>query len=259
MSGAPSGAPLPFGAEAASYEAGRPEYPQALYAALFAHLSLTSGMQGFEIGAGTGLASRALLRQGVRLTAIEPDPRMAARLVARSPELVLVPERAETAQLSEAGFDFGISAMAMHWVDPKVVLRKARAWLKPGAGFAMWWTVFGDPARPDTFQQASGPLFEASGQGARMPHALQTGARLQELTAAGFEGARVQRFDWQICQSRAQVLDLTRSFSPVLQMEPQVRETFLQALGDLVDREFGGAVTRDFVSLLYTARAPLSL
>ncbi|RRH78448.1 class I SAM-dependent methyltransferase [Falsigemmobacter faecalis] len=261
MSGEASASSLPFGAEAAGYEAGRPDYPPALYEALFQELNLSPGLRGFEVGAGTGLATRALMRRGLQLLAIEPDPRMAARLRAAVPGAEVIPLRMEEADLPEAAADFGVSAMAMHWLEPATALPRARRWLKPGAGFAMWWTVFGDPAAPDDFQRASQPFFAGQGRGrgssGAVPYALQREARLQNLTAAGFEGARAQRFDWKIRQSTAEVVNLCRSFSPVLQMAAPARAAFLSAIADLVDRDFGGQVERDFVTLLYTARRPL--
>ncbi|MFC0280464.1 class I SAM-dependent methyltransferase [Falsigemmobacter intermedius] len=261
MSGEALTSPLPFGAEAAGYDAGRPPYPEGLYEALFQKLDLRPGLRGFEVGAGTGLATRALIRRGLQLRAIEPDPLMAKRLRVSAPEAEVIPARMEDAALPEGVADFGVSAMAMHWLDAGLALPRIRAWLKPGAGFAMWWTVFGDPAQPDAFQRASAPLFSgmAQGRGAAkgVPYAMQSAARLADLTAAGFEAAQMQRFDWQIRQSTAEVVNLCRSFSPILQMPPAAREAFLQAMADLVEREFGGSVLRSFVSLLYTARRPL--
>lgn len=261
MSGEASASPLPFGAEAAGYDAGRPPYPAALYDALFQQLNLCPGLRGFEIGAGTGLATGELMRRGLQLLAIEPDPRMAEWLRVAVPGAEVIPARMEDARLPEGEADFGVSAMAMHWLEAASSLPRARDWLKPGAGFAMWWTVFGDPAAPDEFQRASQPLFAGQGRGrgssGAVPYALQSGERLRDLTAAGFEDARLQRFDWKIRQTTAEVVNLCRSFSPVLQMAAPARQAFLNAIADLVDRDFGGQVERDFVTVLYTARRPL--
>src|SRR5580698_4185731 len=67
-----------FGARPASYHATRPGYPDWVFDILRERCRLTHGTATFEIGAGTGTATRRLLDLGANpLLAIEPDPRLA--------------------------------------------------------------------------------------------------------------------------------------------------------------------------------------
>src|SRR5579859_5881772 len=70
-----------FGYDPSSYAAARPDYPAGLYDRLVERCGLRPGMPVFEVGAGTGLATRRLLELGASpLVAIEPDPTLAAFL-----------------------------------------------------------------------------------------------------------------------------------------------------------------------------------
>jgi phospholipid N-methyltransferase len=70
-----------FGDDPIAYATARPEYPEACYRHLVDRCGLRAGTVAFEVGAGTGLATRRLLELGVAsLLAIEPDPRLAAFL-----------------------------------------------------------------------------------------------------------------------------------------------------------------------------------
>jgi hypothetical protein len=61
-----------FGADPAAYDAVRPGYPAWVFDELVARGALRPGAATFEIGAGTGIATRALLARGAGpLLAIE--------------------------------------------------------------------------------------------------------------------------------------------------------------------------------------------
>jgi protein-L-isoaspartate O-methyltransferase len=70
-----------FGLDPAGYYSARPEYPAEVYQLLKKRCNLRPGTRAFEIGAGTGLAPRHLLRLGAdRLLIVEPDDRLAQYL-----------------------------------------------------------------------------------------------------------------------------------------------------------------------------------
>jgi hypothetical protein len=70
-----------FGADPGRYHAARPDYPGWVFEVLYEQCGLAGGTATFEIGAGTGTATRRLLDRGASpLVAVEPDPRMAIYL-----------------------------------------------------------------------------------------------------------------------------------------------------------------------------------
>jgi len=254
-----------FGDDPRNYARARPGYPPALYASLDSVCGPLEDSRIFELGPGPGTATLALLEaRPASLVAIEPDTRLAARLReaagGRFPQLAILPATFEEAALPAGVFDLGVAATAFHWLEQAPALAKAAKLLRPGGWWAMWWNVFGDPDAPDPFQRASGPLFRAlpasrswPGDG-RRPFALDREARLAELRTAGFTDVRFESMRWTIHMDSAQVRALAATFSQVSLAPPLERERFLAALGELVEREFGGRVERRFSTALYLGR-----
>src|SRR5690349_15243284 len=100
-----------FGLDPAGYHAARPAYPEWVFTVLRERCRLARNTVTFEIGAGTGTASRRLLELGANpLIAIEPDDRLAMflRQTVRNEGLTVVRGTFEEAVLCEASFDLGL-------------------------------------------------------------------------------------------------------------------------------------------------------
>jgi len=253
-----------FGYDPSSYAAARPDYPAGLYDRLVERCGLRPGMPVFEVGAGTGLATRRLLELGASpLVAIEPDPTLAAFLTDALPSAALrvVHQTFEDADLAAEIFDLGVAATAFHWLEQAPALAKVRRLLKPGGWWAMWWTQFGG-GEQDSFQRATDHLFTdtpdspSHGRDDGPPFALDQEARLHDLAEAGFLAGEVQTWLWSEVYETARVVALYRTFSPIQALEPERLERFLADLARIAEREFGGRVERPFTTALYTARNP---
>jgi SAM-dependent methyltransferase len=149
-----------FGMDPASYDQGRPEYPRKVYEILQLRCGLRQGSRLFEIGPGTGLATKRLLELGADpVVAIEPDERLAAFLTDSlkkySDRMQVKIAAFEDIDLPLAWFDIGVAATAMHWLDEETALRKVARTLQPGGWWAMWWNVFRDPEQPDELTEAA--------------------------------------------------------------------------------------------------------
>ncbi|GAA1119600.1 class I SAM-dependent methyltransferase [Nesterenkonia jeotgali] len=145
------------------YDALRPRYPEAavkqLLAAATGHLPagqdgmrqdtarLAAGTQAAgdaqapviaDLGAGTGILTRALLAGGASVHAVEPSAAMLQVLRARSPEdqlgrarLQLHQATAEATGLGQASCDVVVAAQAWHWFDDALVQEEVRRILRP--------------------------------------------------------------------------------------------------------------------------------
>jgi SAM-dependent methyltransferase len=254
-----------FGHDPKAYADARPDYPDALYARLAQRCGLGPGAAVFEVGPGTGLATRRLLAMGARpLHAVEPDPRLAAYLRDAIPDDALVIQTAafEDAALPPTRFDLGAAATAFHWLEQGPALAKVRAALKPGGWWTMWWNNFGADGADDPFQAATDHLFAqvpdgpSQGKPGRPPFSLDQEARLGDLTAAGFADAEAETWRWTDVYETARVVALYRTFSPIQALPPDRRETFMTDLARIADEQFGGRIERPFTTTLYTARRP---
>ncbi len=254
-----------FGHDPAAYERGRPAYPEALYERLRERCGLGARTRLFEVGAGTGIATRKLLAlEPAQLWAIEPDPRLAEHLrnTLHSQRLHILESAFEDAELAAGGFDLGVAAMAFHWLSQREALGKVRRTLAPGGWWAMWWTLYGRDGAEDEFTRVSRPLFARLPSGPSNPvrdrptFALDEPARLADLAAAGLEESRVDRWSWREAFSTARLVDLYSTFSPVQSLPPAERQRFLDDLARVADERFAGRLERPLSAVLYTARRP---
>ncbi|PYE29884.1 methyltransferase family protein [Rhizobium sp. PP-WC-2G-219] len=258
-----------FGANSEAYNDARPDYPPRVYDILRDQGAVSQTARVFEIGAGTGQATAPLLALGCTITAIEPDARLATTLGNRlrpyGSSLTIVQSSFEDSLLPSASFDLGAAAMAFHWLQQDSALAKVFRLLRPGGWWAMWWTVFGDPADMDPFQRRTQALFQPLSRtpshagDSNRPFALDKDARMAELKAAGFGHATYEEIRWNPTLTTRQVVGLTATFSPVTRLPEAERSRFLNELGRIANEEFDGKVRRNFVTAIYLARKPEEL
>lgn len=120
------------------YDRHRPTYPDALVNR--ACEGIAPGAAVLEIGCGTGQLTRSLLARGLRVTAVEPGPRLLARAREQldgAGDVQFVNARLEDAPLPRAHYSAVFSASAIHWVDPDVSWRKAADALIDGGRLAL--------------------------------------------------------------------------------------------------------------------------
>lgn len=99
-----------------------------------------------DLGAGTGLLTRALARKVPQVVAVEPDPRMAAVLQARSNEaqfdgIRVAHGRGEEIPLPDASADGVFASSAWHWLDPERAPREIARVLRDGGRLGVIWTT----------------------------------------------------------------------------------------------------------------------
>ena len=249
-----------FGLDPRGYHAARPPYPDWVFDVLRDRCGLAPNAVTFEIGAGTGTATRRLLERGANpLIAVEPDGRLASFLRSTFPDeaLTVLTATFEEAALPEASFDLGLSATAFHWLAEDLALTKVVKLLRPGAWWAMVWNVFGDSQRPDPFHEAtkvllSGPLSPSEGSG-DTPFALDAPARLAALERTqAFEDVEHRTSAWSLVLDPDQTVALYATYSNV-NIRPD-REAVLADLRRIACDHFEGRVTRNMVTSLYIAR-----
>lgn len=252
-----------FGEDPANYDAARPDYPGWVFEELRARCGLGPGCATFEVGAGTGKATRPLLAAGADpLVAIEPDARLASFLRASiaSPALQVVNATFEDAELPRGGFDLGLAATSFHWVEALAGLNRVAGWLRPGGWWAMVWNVFGDASRPDAFHDATDALLR---DGPKSPSQSATGTanalQINDWKSAfgrsgAFEAIAYRSEAWDLVIDPDQVVALYSTYSNITAYPPDERRQVLAELRRIADAGFGGRVIRNMITILYTAR-----
>jgi SAM-dependent methyltransferase len=249
-----------FGDDPAGYHSARPEYPEWVFDTLTSRCGLRRDAAVFEIGAGTGTATRRLLELGANpLVAVEPDQRLADFLRASNPDkaLTVMVSPFEDAALEEEAFDLGVSATAFHWLDEVSALAKIGRLLRPGGWWVAVWNEFGDDSRPDPFHDATKELLEAPASpsaGERgVPFSLDFEARLAALKRSGaFDLVDNKATRWSLALDAEQTVALYATYSNINARSD--RKAVLAELGRIARDEFENRVVRNMMSSLFVGR-----
>ena len=158
--------------------------------------------------------------------------------------------------LPAASFDLAVCATTLHWLDASVAVPKIAQALRPGGWLAAWWTVFGDTSRPTPFRERLVPMLDERLPGPPeshlTPRALQTAARVRELTADGwFADVKTEQIRWSIDFTPAEVAGLFSTF-PNISGHPD-RDAILTDITALAaEHARDGAVTENCRCLTLT-------
>ncbi|HVQ17908.1 MAG TPA: class I SAM-dependent methyltransferase [Actinomycetes bacterium] len=132
-----------FGANADAYERYRPTYPAAAITSVLG----SAPLRDLDLGAGTGLLTRAILRLGHEVVAVEPDPQMRAVLTRSVAGLAGVEVQAGTAEsipLPDRSVDAITVGQAFHWFDLAAALPEMAGVLRPDGRLGIFWNVLDD-------------------------------------------------------------------------------------------------------------------
>jgi SAM-dependent methyltransferase len=124
-----------FAGLAGRYDRYRPGYPAAALDAILA--GLPPGAAVADVGAGTGISTRALLTAGARPIALEPNAEM--RALATAAGLDARDGRADATGLPSASVDAVACFQAFHWFANAGALAEFARILRPGGRLAIVW------------------------------------------------------------------------------------------------------------------------
>jgi len=123
------------------YEKIRPAYPDAAVDILVRELAIAPGRIVVDVGAGTGKLTRALVRTGATVIAVEPLAEMRERLAENVPLAVPFDGSAERMALRDGSAHAITVAQAFHWFDGDRALAEFHRVLVPGGRLGLIWNV----------------------------------------------------------------------------------------------------------------------
>ncbi|MEU7585951.1 class I SAM-dependent methyltransferase [Micromonospora sp. NPDC049230] len=132
---------LSFGAAASDYDRFRPRYPEK---AVGWALDGLSNARVVDLGAGTGILTRAVRALGHQVVPVEPDPGMRAQLARSTPGTTALAGSAEAVPLPDAAADAVLVGTAYHWFDREPAHAEIARVLRPGGTFAPIWNIRDD-------------------------------------------------------------------------------------------------------------------
>jgi len=137
-----------FGGAAEAYDSYRPEYPAEVFEFILTHVSRDHRRLALDLGAGTGRATRGLAGHFEKVTAVEPDSKMAQKIRVFGPGVVVQITTAEDCAVEPGSVDLIVIANALHWMNVSMVMNNVTRWLYAGGIFALIDPPFPRTPRP---------------------------------------------------------------------------------------------------------------
>ncbi len=240
---------LTFGAHADAYERARPEWPEEA-----ARWLVPAGARlVVELGAGTGKLTRAVAALGVRVVAVEPDPRMLA--VLHGLGLEGVEGSAEEIPFDDGVADAVVAGSSLHWFDLDAALPEVHRVLRPDGRFAFGWNHRDD--RHPAIAAMGETVYAAQGR-LRGPR-WRSRDWAAELTASGlFRDVEHARFEHVHALPREALADHLMSYSGVAALSTDERRRVSAEVAALLDSDPSvidhGMLRLPFVVSAYRAR-----
>ncbi len=249
---------LVFGEVAEEYDAVRADYPAELVEFVVGYAG-SPPHQMVEVGAGTGLATRAFATLGVPITCIEPDPEMAAVLAQRNAgnEMVDVVVGAfEEWTPPGEGVDLLYCAQAWHWIDPAVRLRLAAETVATGGVLALFGHnyEFADPDLERALDGVYRAIAPALISDLRSPARATAPYAYPEISGSVlWSDPRVAQFSRILSYSTDEYLRLLATFSPHRMLPRDQLHALLDGVRAVVD-DRGGILRPRVDTAVFVAR-----
>lgn len=252
-----------FDRSADLYDEVRPGYPDVVFDDIERLAGLRRGVRVLEIGAGTGKATVSLAERGYRVTALEPGPSLAAvlrRNLAGFRTADVVETSFEASPVEAGAFDLVAAATSFDWLDPSTRYSKTADALRPGGCLAIFWHYHVAIPGEDTFFDVSQDLHNQYGYPRELvgsppdASAVPAGPPQEALDSGLFEAVAVRHYPWNERITSERYIKLLRTFSGYLDLPDERREPLLAGLGALIDGDFGGAITKRYVTVLQLLR-----
>lgn len=191
-----------FSTRASYYSKARPDYPAEAVEHILQRCQLAEGKELADIGAGTGISSRAFAARGLMVTAVEPNAAMLEQAKAEPAfreKIKFLQAKAEASGLPPGSFDAVLCAQAFHWFDPESALAEFARILKDGGWLALVWN---ERDESDEFTLSYGNLLRTLPETSKVE--MQRGSAGMPLMRSGLFCRQEKK-----CFANQQVLDRT--------------------------------------------------
>lgn len=240
------------------YARARPPAPREVFDTLAAYVPPPAEV--LEIGCGPGNASLPLLERGFRIHAVELGENLAAfarHRLAAFPFTVEV-GKFEDASLNPASVDLVVCSAAFHWLDREPAMRQVVKVLKPGGALALIWGSARRTAEDNRVDEAIQAAYRAHAPEITRQAVDRMGSKVDEIGKAVCDTPELCDYEERLFPQthffdRQRYVDTLATFSDHATLPADRRARLFEAIGDIIDRQFGGRVERHSTARLQLA------
>lgn len=243
------------------YDAIRPGYPAALIDDITALMPPPEDARVLEIGCGTGQATFPFAQRGYRMLCLELGPALAAhaaRKCAQYPNVKIEVTSFEDWPAQPETFDLVMSATAFHWIPPEIGYPKAAQILKPGGTLAIFSNEHPTPftgffAEVQPIYRRVVPQWSHTPESPTIEERIATTAATIDKTAL-FAPVVVKTYAWTQDYTAQEYIRLLNTYSDNRNLPPEQRAQLFRELAEVIDTNYGGAITKPYLAVLYLAQ-----
>jgi SAM-dependent methyltransferase len=267
---------MTFNDAASSYDRFRPRYPRQLFDDLSSAQEIGADSRILEVGCGPGVATEEMMARGWSVLAVDPGAELARVAREKFDDARFAVEVSTFDEWDSRGrrFDLVFSATAYHWVAPALRWVKAASVLDDHGAIALAsnkalaqrsFHEFGEATRDlrrdygDDDERESPRVEDLEG----LIDATRgdVGALWEAMSPQGsdvvagdlFGAPDVRLYPWATTYTTLDALGLMATYSRYLVMDRAARAALFERLADIIDRDFGGELTRHYVTVLAMA------
>ncbi|HKX33071.1 MAG TPA: class I SAM-dependent methyltransferase [Blastocatellia bacterium] len=254
-----------FDQVAEDYQAVRPGYPPPLIEAVVSLAAIPPEGRILEIGCGPGQATISFAGLGYRMTCLDLGPALLDRAAERCrayPNVQFHLSAFEDWPEEPKTFDLAIAATAFHWIPPEIGYPKAARLLKDSGALAIFSNEH--PAQSDRFftevneiyQQLVpewSPRYTNEMIEQKVQESIDSTIRAIEATEL-FEPVILGTYPWTEKYTARTYPRLLNTYSDYRGLDADRRERLFQAISELIEKDYGGTITRQYRSVLYFAK-----
>jgi SAM-dependent methyltransferase len=245
------------------YARARPAAPPELFDALAAYVPAPA--DALEIGCGPGNASLPLLERGFRIHAVEIGENLAAFARQRCAAFPFTVEIAkfEDAALEPASVDLVVCSAAFHWLDRARALAQVVKVLRPGGSFALIWGSARRTTVDDRVDAALQPAYRAHAPEISRETMERVRGTADDIGRAMSETPELRDYEERVFPQthvfdRASYVETLSTFSDHATLPADRRARLFEAIGEIIDRDFGGRVERHSMARLQLSKKAVS-
>lgn len=263
MNGIPEKEKTIFDRVSTLYDSVRPSYPVELVNDLIGMACLKPDSRVLEIGPGPGKLTRHLAERGLKITCIEIGPNLsevARKNMSGFEDVDVITGDFDVYDFKPSSYDLVVTATSFHWLDERTRVSRIHDLLNNEGCVAIIDTVHVDAGHddfpaisqycyrkwdPDTTSDFTLPSLRG---------AMEGGFKRKDEFENNFIPLLDRSYSSNIEYDSKTYIKLLQTYSNVITMQEKLRNGFLECIGDIIERNFNGRITKSYLWQMFMAR-----